>query len=65
VGAKVEIRSRFEEIAVTALKEKASYKDFLADLLEAERLRREGRKKARLVREANFPKKTQEKHRKS
>lgn len=49
------IRSRFEDIAATALKERASYKDFLADLLEAECLQREERKKARLVREANFP----------
>ncbi|WP_107308695.1 IS21-like element helper ATPase IstB [Streptomyces mirabilis] len=49
------IRSRFEEIAATALKERASYKDFLADLLEAECLQREERKKTRLVREANFP----------
>ena len=35
------IRSRGEEIAGTALKERASYKDFLADLLEAECLQRE------------------------
>lgn len=49
------IRSRFEDIAATALKERASYKDFLADLLEAECLQREERKKTRLVREANFP----------
>ncbi|MGW3661362.1 IS21-like element helper ATPase IstB, partial [Streptomyces sp. NPDC005151] len=46
---------RFEDIAATALKERASYKDFLADLLEAECLQREERKKTRLVREANFP----------
>ncbi|MFC9083248.1 IS21-like element helper ATPase IstB [Streptomyces sp. NPDC057062] len=37
------------------MKERASYKDFLADLLEAECLQREERKKTRLVREANFP----------
>ncbi|MFD8079012.1 ATP-binding protein [Streptomyces sp. NPDC059718] len=49
------IRARFEDIAATALKERASYKDFLADLLEAECLQREERKKTRLVREANFP----------
>jgi DNA replication protein DnaC len=49
------IRSRWEDIAATALKERATFKDFLADLLEAECLQREERKKARLVREANFP----------
>ncbi|MFE9500604.1 ATP-binding protein [Streptomyces collinus] len=49
------IRSRWEELAATALKERATFKDFLADLLEAECLQREERKKARLVREANFP----------
>ncbi|MFF3404315.1 ATP-binding protein [Streptomyces sp. NPDC002659] len=49
------IRARFEGIAANALQERASYKDFLADLLEAECLQREERKKIRLVREANFP----------
>lgn len=48
------IRSRWEELAATALKERAPFKDFLADLLEAECLQREERKKASLVREANF-----------
>ncbi|MFB7867914.1 ATP-binding protein [Streptomyces sp. NPDC056069] len=49
------VRSRFEDVAATALKERASYKDFLADPLEAECLQREERKKTRLVREAGFP----------
>jgi DNA replication protein DnaC len=48
-------RERFEEMAATALRERSSYKDFLADLLEAECAHREERKKLRLVREANFP----------
>jgi DNA replication protein DnaC len=49
------IRSRFEDLADTALRERATYKDFLADLLEAECAHREERKKIRLVREAGFP----------
>ncbi|MFD4248035.1 IS21-like element helper ATPase IstB [Streptomyces sp. NPDC058525] len=49
------IRTRWEELAATAMKERSSYKDFLADLLEAECAHREERKKLRLVREANFP----------
>jgi DNA replication protein DnaC len=49
------IRTRFEDMAETALRERASYKDFLADLLEAECAHREERKKLRLVREACFP----------
>jgi DNA replication protein DnaC len=49
------IRSRWEDLAATALKQPLTFKDFLADLLEAECLQREERKKARLVREANFP----------
>ncbi|MET9885500.1 ATP-binding protein [Streptomyces sp. NPDC006430] len=48
------IRSRWEEIASTALQERTSYKDFLADLLEAECLQHEERK-TRLVREATSP----------
>ncbi|WP_371664771.1 ATP-binding protein [Streptomyces sp. NBC_00280] len=49
------IRARIEEIAATAMRERSSYKDFLADLLEAECADREERRKQRLVREANFP----------
>ena len=49
------IRARYSDIAAGAVKERSSYKDFLADLLEAERAEREERRKARLVREANFP----------
>ncbi|RBM11095.1 ATP-binding protein [Streptomyces sp. PT12] len=43
------IRDRYEDIAAAALKEQATYKDFLADLLEAECHQREERKKLRLV----------------
>ncbi|MYZ37134.1 MULTISPECIES: ATP-binding protein [unclassified Streptomyces] len=49
------IRARFEDMASNAMRERASYKDCLADLLEAECAHREERKKLRLVREANFP----------
>ncbi|SEM77044.1 IS21-like element helper ATPase IstB [Streptacidiphilus jiangxiensis] len=49
------IRARYDEIAARALKNRSSYKDFLADLLEAENADREERRKMRLVREANFP----------
>lgn len=49
------IRSRVEEITAAAARERASYKDFLADLLEAECAEREERRKQRLVRDANFP----------
>ncbi|MEU5927857.1 IS21-like element helper ATPase IstB [Streptomyces antimycoticus] len=49
------IRSRWEELAATGLKERATFKDFLADLLEAECLQREECKNVRPVREANFP----------
>ncbi|MFD9302116.1 ATP-binding protein [Streptomyces sp. NPDC060048] len=49
------IRTRWEQVAATAMKERSSYKAFLADLLEAECAHREERKKLRLVREANFP----------
>lgn len=47
--------TRWEELAATTMKERSSYKDFLADLLEAECAHRKERKKLRLVREANFP----------
>jgi DNA replication protein DnaC len=49
------IRARYEELAEGATRQRHSYKDFLADLLEAECADREERRKTRLVREANFP----------
>ncbi|MEV8033618.1 IS21-like element helper ATPase IstB [Streptomyces sp. NPDC086182] len=49
------IRSRVSEMAEEAMRQRSSYKDFLADLLEAECAEREERRKQRLVRDANFP----------
>lgn len=49
------IRSRVQDMATEAMRQRSSYKDFLADLLEAECAEREERRKLRLVREANFP----------
>jgi DNA replication protein DnaC len=49
------IRSRWEEFAAQALREQASYSDFLADLLESECEDRNARRKVRRVKEANFP----------
>ncbi|MFJ2154394.1 IS21-like element helper ATPase IstB [Streptomyces microflavus] len=49
------IRSRVQDMASEAMRQRSSYKDFLADLLEAECAEREERRKMRLVREANFP----------
>ncbi|MFI1831615.1 IS21-like element helper ATPase IstB [Streptomyces sp. NPDC020412] len=49
------IRSRWEEFAAQALREQASYSDFLADLLESECEDRDARRKVRRVKEANFP----------
>ncbi|MFC8626753.1 IS21-like element helper ATPase IstB [Streptomyces anulatus] len=49
------IRSRWEEFASQALREQASYSDFLADLLESECEDRDARRKVRRVKEANFP----------
>ncbi|GAB2827588.1 hypothetical protein GCM10027073_65710 [Streptomyces chlorus] len=49
------IRSRVGEMADEAMRQRSSYKDFLADLLEAECAEREERRKQRLVRDANFP----------
>jgi DNA replication protein DnaC len=49
------IRARYEELIADAIKNRSSYKDLLADLLEAERAEREERRKTRLVREAGFP----------
>lgn len=48
------IRQRFDEFAATALREQASYKRFLADLLTAEVAERGERRKLRLVHEAGF-----------
>ncbi|MER5908615.1 IS21-like element helper ATPase IstB [Streptomyces mirabilis] len=49
------IRGRVEEMAAEAMRQRSSYKDFLADLLEAECAEREERRKQRLVRDASFP----------
>jgi DNA replication protein DnaC len=49
------IRDRYEEIAATALREQASYKTFLLELLEAECDHRDERRRNRLVHEAHFP----------
>jgi DNA replication protein DnaC len=48
------IRQRHDQIATTALREQASYKRFLADLLAAEVAERAQRRKLRLVAEAGF-----------
>jgi DNA replication protein DnaC len=49
------IRERHGEIAAAATREQASYKGFLTELLSVECDDRETRRKARLVREAGFP----------
>ena len=49
------IGSRFEQLAATALRDQASYKEFLLTLLDAECEHRDERRKIRRVREANFP----------
>jgi DNA replication protein DnaC len=49
------IRDRYDDLATQALRERASYKQFLADLLDAECADRDERRKQRLVRDANFP----------
>ena len=49
------VRTRWEEFAAQALREQASYADFLADLLESECEDRDARRKVRRVKEANFP----------
>lgn len=48
------VRTRFDDLAARAMREGASYKDFLAELLEAECEDRHERRKIRRVREANF-----------
>ncbi|MFH9728706.1 ATP-binding protein [Streptomyces sp. NPDC017254] len=49
------IRGRWEEFAAQALREHASYADFLAELLESECEDRDERRKFRRVKEAGFP----------
>ncbi|MGW2543089.1 IS21-like element helper ATPase IstB [Kitasatospora sp. NPDC001574] len=49
------MRGRWEEFAAQALREHASYADFLAELLEIECEDRDQRRKIRRVKEANFP----------
>ncbi|MFE4824144.1 ATP-binding protein [Streptomyces sp. NPDC056704] len=49
------IRRRVQEMAGAAMRQRFSYKDFLADLLEAECAERVERRKQRLVRDASFP----------
>lgn len=49
------IRARYEDVAASALRDHASYKQFLADLLNSELAERAQRRKLRLVREAGFP----------
>ena len=49
------IRDRHGEVAAAASRQQASYKGFLVELLSIECDDRETRRKARLVREAAFP----------
>jgi DNA replication protein DnaC len=49
------IRGRHSEIAAAASRQQASYKGFLVELLALECDDREQRRKARLVRDAGFP----------
>lgn len=49
------IRGRWEELAAQALREHSSYSDFLAELLGVECEDRDERRKARRIKEANFP----------
>ena len=49
------IREGYEEAVTQALKERATYKEFLAALLTEEVAHRDERRKIRLVREAAFP----------
>ena len=49
------IRDRHGEVAAAASRQQASYKGFLVELLSIECDDREQRRKARLVREAGFP----------
>jgi DNA replication protein DnaC len=49
------IRDTYDDLAGDAMRNQASYKQFLADLLATECAHRDQRRKLRLVREANFP----------
>ena len=49
------VRARHADIAAAASREQASYKGFLVELLSVECDDREARRKARLVRDAGFP----------
>jgi IstB-like ATP binding protein len=49
------VRDRYGEVAGIALRQQASYKGFLTELLSLECDDRETRRRARLVREAAFP----------
>ena len=49
------IRARYPDFAGTALREQASYKQFLADILGVEVSDRDQRRRSRLVHEAGFP----------
>jgi DNA replication protein DnaC len=49
------VRQRYGEVAGIALRQQASYKGFLTELLSLECDDRESRRRARLVREAAFP----------
>ena len=49
------VRERYEEVAEDATRARRSYKEFLADLLQAECEDRDQRRRTRLVREAGFP----------
>ena len=49
------VRDRYGEVAGIALRQQASYKGFLTELLSLECDDRESRRRARLVREAAFP----------
>ncbi|MFD5433209.1 ATP-binding protein [Kitasatospora sp. NPDC127067] len=48
-------RERFVELAATARREQATYKQFLLDLLQVEVADRDVRRQQRLVRSARFP----------
>lgn len=49
------IRDSYDELAHDAMRNQASYKEFLSDLLAAECAHRDERRRQRLVREASFP----------
>lgn len=49
------IRDHFGELAESSLRQQASYKTFLLELLQAEVAHRDQRRRTRLVREARFP----------